>query len=39
MSDIKKALYIIENEKRADIFVSLGGDLQDSWLKSKIASL
>ncbi len=37
-SDIEKALELIDNEGKADIFVSLDGDMRDSWLNKKIAS-
>jgi DNA-binding HxlR family transcriptional regulator len=38
-ADIEKALNLIEDEGKADIFVSLEGDMRDNWLKRKIASL
>jgi hypothetical protein len=38
-SDLEKALDHREDEGKADIFVSLEGDLREAWLKKKIASL
>ncbi len=38
-SDIEKALDLIEDQGKADIFVSLEGDMRGNWLKRKIASL
>jgi hypothetical protein len=39
VSDIEKALDLVEDEKKADIFMSLERDLRDSWLKTKIVSI